>query len=346
MNKKALGLAGLGAVALVGGTLAYYSHEASLDNPFTTGSYETHFDEQYTPPTEDLEPGAKWDKIVGAENTGDYPVLVRVKMNEVWTRKTLDKYNNVDESIKEAYKKFDSTTSAFIDGEYNAEENTFIANQPGDTLLESDGLTKDDFTTVYKHLVNTTTDSKEKQKWFYNAADGYWYWTEVLEPSGKTQNLMDFLMLATNLDTGKYDTKEYYQIAAKGTDKENLGDEWIEVDMKSVDDLNDDGIVDVIDLAKKLKEKGDLKDNETLYRKSDSKLDVEKPGYADSNYTLNITADFVQANSEAVEAAWGIQDITTMLTGIEEKNGDTTLVNVKDTTTDTPDPTEPTDPIQ
>lgn len=340
MNKKALGLAGLGAVALVGGTLAYYRHEASLDNPFTTGSYETHFDEQYTPPTEDLEPGAKWDKIVGAENTGDYPVLVRVKMNEVWTRKLLDKYKDVDESIKGAYKKIDSINSEFTEGKYDPEKNTFTANQPEDEPLP-DGLTQDDSTTVYKHLVNTTTNSQEKQKWFYNEEDGYWYWTEVLEPSEKTRNLMDFLMLATNLDTGKYDTKEYYQIAEKGTDKEELGGEWIEVDMGSVDDLNGDGIEDVIDLAKKLKDEGALKDNETLYRKSDSKLDVKKPGYADSNYTLNITADFVQANSEAVAEAWKIDNITEILAGIVKKDGDTTLVNDENPTTDAQGSTDP-----
>ena len=87
LNKKAAAGIGLGALALVGGTFAYYSQTASLDNPLSTGRYTTQLVEDYTPPTEDLKPGAKWDKNVGAENTGDYPVLVRISMKESWSYK-------------------------------------------------------------------------------------------------------------------------------------------------------------------------------------------------------------------------------------------------------------------
>ena len=39
LNKKAAAGIGLGALALVGGTFAYYSQTASLDNPLSTGRY-------------------------------------------------------------------------------------------------------------------------------------------------------------------------------------------------------------------------------------------------------------------------------------------------------------------
>lgn len=41
LNKKAAAGIGLGALALVGGTFAYYSQTASLDNPLSTGKYTT-----------------------------------------------------------------------------------------------------------------------------------------------------------------------------------------------------------------------------------------------------------------------------------------------------------------
>lgn len=41
LNKKAAAGIGLGALALVGGTFAYYSQTASLDNPLSTGRYTT-----------------------------------------------------------------------------------------------------------------------------------------------------------------------------------------------------------------------------------------------------------------------------------------------------------------
>ena len=48
LNKKAAAGIGLGALALVGGTFAYYSQTASLDNPLRTGRYTTQLVEDYT----------------------------------------------------------------------------------------------------------------------------------------------------------------------------------------------------------------------------------------------------------------------------------------------------------
>lgn len=371
MNKKALGLAGLGAVALVGGTLAYFTAESRLENPFTTGDYNTELHEEYTPPTEDLEPGAKWEKKVGATNTGDYPVLVRIKMDEKWVRK----------GEKDAYKILSSTAEnnkgLFLSSfnMYDEETGKFTADQEDvdlkdDLAGETDGLVgkenKDeegnagDGTTVYKD-VKVIEDAAEKG-WYYNPDDGYFYWTRVLEANNKegtnegskTTNLMENLVLASNIDMGVYNTTEYIKLTDKDvTDPDGDTNEWTVVTKNEdghyidifgkgvVDDKNEDGQVDMIDLSIALNPDGDKK----IFWKSESALDPEKPGYANSNYTLGITAQFVQATSDAVTEAWG-EEALAALTGIEKKDGDTTLVNVKDTTTDTPDPTEPTDPIQ
>lgn len=340
MNKKALGLAGLGAVALVGGTLAYFTAESRLENPFTTGDYTTELHEDYTPPTEDLEPGAKWEKKVGATNTGDYPVLVRIKMDEKWVRK-----GETDPALKDGYVKWDSSNKdAFLskDGQFDESTGKFTANQDNDT----DGLTdQDDETTVYKHLVNTTEDGSA-EGWIYNNDDGYWYWTRVLDKNAATGNLMDYFVLASNIDMGFYETTEQYKVATSS----NAGT-WELIPEDFDKDMNGDGIVgDLIDYAMQIT----VPDGHKLFWKSESALDPKRPGYANSNYSLGITAEFVQATSDAVAEAWEKIDEqkTTnligengLLSGITT-DGDTTLVNVKDTTTDTPDPTEPTDPIQ
>ena len=153
LNKKAAAGIGLGALALVGGTFAYYSQTASLDNPLSTGRYTTQLVEDYTPPTEDLKPGAKWDKNVGAENTGDYPVLVRISMKESWSYK----------GAADSYKTILSASDLFNNGTYAG--GIFDAAQDNDT----DGLTPEsDGTVVHKNIL---TDAG-----WIDGGDGYWYW--------------------------------------------------------------------------------------------------------------------------------------------------------------------------
>ena len=290
MKKKALAGAGLAALALVGGTFAYYTAENSLDNPLSTGTYETELVEEFTPAPEDMKPGQKWDKKAGAENTGDYPVLVRIKMVEKWSRK--------GEGTESAYKTIESSSDLFDNGVYSGgyPDGVFDAAQDNDT----DGLTPaEDGTVVYKHIL---TDAG-----WVDGGDGYWYWNGVLEKKGseksKTTNLLDGLALATDIDLGKYETKEYYAISAEKPDAAE-DEKWTAVGdfyTKKSNDLNKDGIVDIRDLASVLT----IPDGQTLYRKSASELAKDYPGYSDSNYTLTVTSQFVQATKDAAESSWG-----------------------------------------
>ena len=161
LNKKAAAGIGLGALALVGGTFAYYSQTASLDNTLSTGRYTTQLVEDYTPPTEDLKPGAKWDQNVGAENTGDYPVLVRISMKESWSYK----------GAADSYKTISSASDLFNNGTYAG--GIFDAAQDNDT----DGLTPEsDGPVVHKNIL---TDAG-----WIDGGDGYRYWNGVLEKKG------------------------------------------------------------------------------------------------------------------------------------------------------------------
>ena len=90
LNKKIFAVSGLAALAVVGATWAYFNQSTSITNPLSTGTYATSMVERFTPKT-DWQPGVTVDKWVAAENTGDYDVLVRVKMDESWTRKSESK---------------------------------------------------------------------------------------------------------------------------------------------------------------------------------------------------------------------------------------------------------------
>lgn len=178
---------------------------------------------------------------------------------------------------------------------------------------DKNGLTENDKTVVYKNL--NLTDG------WIDGGDGYWYWNGVLEakpkdgtanPKSKTSKLMDKLILATNVDLGLYETTEYYAFAAdeasiKETDWQALGTQ------------------DINDIAKTIPE------NQKLFRKAESKLSDGKKGYADSNYTLTITSEFVQATKDAVADSWKAADGTlfdiTKLTNVKTDTDGVNLIN-------------------
>lgn len=303
VNKKVAAVAGLGALALVGGSFAYYFESGSLDNPLSTGKYNTQLVEDFTPPTEDMKPGVNWDKVVGAQNTGDYPVLVRIKMEEKWVRKgAADAYKELH-SIED-YAKFNTVKEKV--GAYSSM--TVTADQVND----KDGLTPvDDKTVVFKNIL-TNGD-------WVDGGDGYWYWNGVLEKKGsdkdKTTALMDGLVMATNIDLGDYNTSEYYVILNDG---QTPDDNTTWTDAATITDANGDGVVDVRDIA--------IPEGKKLFRKSESELNTDAPGYADSNYTLTITSEFVQATEDAVVEHWGaaalgkMDKVTVDADGVNLKN--------------------------
>jgi len=318
LNKRIIAGIGLGALALIGGTFAYYNEEVSLDNLLRTGQYENELIEDFTPPTDAVKPGATIDKKVGARNTGTYPILVRISMSEVWSRggEEIISHNSL-----EGMPVFNIEESTAVEGNDlwladQIDEPVWTKDYTGDLQnLISNGIVKDgsrkDNTVVRKELNDTD--------WVFNSADGYWYYTQILQPKGETGNLLESLTIASNIDLGKYTNKDYYAVGGENMDKSEVKeDDWnpytittngITVNGVDLKDLNNDGMVDAIDLAKHLKEKGTLSDDDKsknkLFRKNESLLDESLPGYANANYTLTVRSEFVQATPEAIIAAFG-----------------------------------------
>lgn len=190
-NRKTKVLAGLLTLSLVAGTLAYFSEEMSIDNPFKTQKYGGETIERFTPEDE-WEPGGEVNKDVQAKNTGNYPLYVRVKFSEKWERTTKDADGN---PTTEVISQLDSV---------NDYDKFFPTDK--DTAL-TDG------SSVYKNLSGATgTNPKWK-----DGGDGWYYYDEKLEENETTSILLDSVTLCTNANMGKYTEVKKYAVVAEGT---------------------------------------------------------------------------------------------------------------------------------
>lgn len=191
-KKKLAAIAGVVAVALIGGSLAYWSTTLNAKNDFNTGDYGTELVEKFKPSDgEDWQPGATVDKDVQVKNTGDQDVLVRVKFDEVWERNG-DAFKEIafDQASKE-----DPTKFAITNVYQQAKE---------------DGLTAGDDTVVKKQLL-LGTDWKL-------GSDGWYYYTKNLPADTITGKLLDSVTLASDADMGKYLTTYLYATVDNPTD--------------------------------------------------------------------------------------------------------------------------------
>ena len=194
MNKKAAALGGLAAVAVVGGTWAYFNQTAAITNPFSTGSYGGSIVESFNPSEGDnWQPGATVDKEVVAENTGNSPLLVRVKMAETWSR------NDQNMIAINSEKQPDFTEVKQADAE--------------------DGLVEDDQTVVWKNLA-------ENDAWT-QGEDGYWYYKGQLAPGATTESLLESVTLDKDTDMGLYTTTYKYCTTDGKDSKPDDKTEWL-----------------------------------------------------------------------------------------------------------------------
>ena len=173
--------AGVLALALIGGTLAYYTSNGVIENQLKTKTPGgEQMVEQFTPEN-DWTPGQKVVKKAGLENKGEVSLLVRVKMHEVWT--LADGTTTVNNN---------STAATFDAGTGQADP--------------ADGLTTGDGSVVAKEMTNTN--------WVKGATDGYWYYNAILAPAGNTGDFLSSITLNSATDMGLKGTIMYYTTAA------------------------------------------------------------------------------------------------------------------------------------
>ena len=188
-SKKVKAVVGLLALAMVVGTLAYFSKTMSIDNPFSTKKYGGETVEKFTPEN-NWEPGGQVTKEVQAKNTGDYDLWVRVKFDEKWEREgKLIEGTNL--SSTDAAKFFPaSADSAVVDG-----------------------------SSVYKHLAGVTDGS------WIDGKDGYFYYKETLKKDQTTSKLLDYVTLCKDANMGNYEVSEMkYALVDENTTADQLED--------------------------------------------------------------------------------------------------------------------------
>ncbi len=270
-NKKLAAVAGLMAVALVGGSFAYFNQTMKVENPFDTGKYSSELVETFTPEDgENWQPGTKVDKAVNVKNTGDYPVVVRVRFDETWTRKEGSvKYFENETGLKGCY--YEKAELKGTDGTGQID--------PLDGLTEKDGAK--DTSVVVKYIDDTN--------WVFNEKDGYYYYKGVVpaqvedatgkKVAGETKDFLKSVRLLEDADMGHYTEIKYYT-----TDDEITEDtEWTTYT----------GEVPVLDGEAKVK-----------HTKTVAVMDENAQGYSGSDYKLTITAQTVQATADAVKASF------------------------------------------
>lgn len=206
-NKKLVTLAGVVALLVIASVFAYFYESASIDNPLHTKAYGGEEVEKFTPEP-DWEPGEEVGKEVKATNTGDYPLIVRVKFDEKWTR-TAD----------------GTATPTTIASATSADDGFFPESAAAKTTTS----------TVYKNI-------KKSADWVFCEADGYYYYQKVLNPKESTPAVLESLTLCADTNMGEYTTTMKYAVVKHG-DPEPAADAYTLTtlpDMTSADNKGKD----------------------------------------------------------------------------------------------------------
>lgn len=205
-TKKIKMMAGLLALALVAGTLAYFMKTMSVDNPFSTKKYGGETVEKFTPENE-WEPGGQVTKEVQAKNTGDYDLYVRVKFDEKWER---------DGQVITGTELSSADKAKF----FPADADSSIAGG----------------SSVYKHLAGVEDGS------WTDGNDGYFYYKTKLGKNQMTSQLMDYVTLCKDANMGTYAVSEMkYALVDANKTAEDLTD--ADYTLTSAPDVIPDGKV-------------------------------------------------------------------------------------------------------
>lgn len=243
-SKKLKMAAGLLALALVAGTLAYFAKTMTVDNPFSTKKYGGETVEKFTP-EKNWEPGGQVTKEVQAKNTGDYDLYVRVKFDEKWEREG-QVITGTALSSADAERFFPASADASVAGG----------------------------SSVYKHLAGVM------DKTWQDGNDGYFYYSKTLQKDQMTSSLMDYVTLCKDADMGTYTVSDMkYALVDAATTADQLTDADYTL----------------------TEAPGEIPVGKVLYQKKVVTLDSNNAGLAGANYTLTITTELLQANSDAAK---------------------------------------------
>lgn len=102
-NRKLIALIAVLCVFLVGGTVAYFSDQASRRNTFTMGEFHSDLEEKFDPPS-DWKPGMEVQKEVKITNTGNVDLVAVARFDENCVRREdviMQQYDADTDSMKD-----------------------------------------------------------------------------------------------------------------------------------------------------------------------------------------------------------------------------------------------------
>lgn len=280
-NRKTsiIALVALLVVALVGGTVAYWTQTSTIDNPFETGKqYGSTIVEKFTPKDgEDWLPGVEVEKKVSVSNDGDTDILVRAKLTETW--------------------KYKGENNFYINLDGKA---PYTVQQAGGDAGKTDGKTAGDNSVVVKNIATNG-------KWTTAGADGWCYYTVNLKKGEATENWLESVMLSKDTDMGAPMTTFYVAVDANGEEWYTLAGD---LDKAPKYVTINGGVATAAD-------KDEQGAQPVTYGKHEIKIDPNAKGYSDSEYVLTVTVQTVQATREAVNATFGDGNTFTIPAGCE-----------------------------
>ncbi len=301
INKKKIGglIAGALALTLVVGTWAFYSSEANIDNKLETGEYGWEVVEPFTPPPK-WEPGTEVEKAIGATNTGDCDIVIRITMDEKWSRNGTA-FKTLDPKVAAQRTAFNSVAKSGSAGSY-----IYTATQVND----KDGIvptTTNEQSVVYKNLEGVTNGT------WIDGQDGYWYYKNILKPGQQTGYLLNGIAQASNIDIGVYENSGvmYSTVPKDNTALVNAQaayDAAAAAYNANPTDANKaamDSAYATLDAAYKWSATPPADETQITFKKNSNSLNANLKGYADADYVLAITTQAAQATPEAVQAEWG-----------------------------------------
>ncbi len=280
---KIYGLVGVAALAAVGGTFAYYNASQTFSNPFKTTNYSTQATEKFNPTGDNNEwkPGAEVDKDVYATNTGDGEVWVRIKFDEKWLRDG-NQIGKAWESVNPTF----NTTDGSISGSATVPDHQI--GLPTDGIIDND-----EGSVVFKKY-----EDNWENNWFFKE-DGYFYYKTSLAKGESTTKLLDSVTLCGDADMGNF-LQNTFVCVLDDIETDDNGNEKVPT---YGDEHNWAELPEGTTLQEYMTETyGEAAKTKYVYTYKEDKLDEKNSGYANADYELNITVEFVQADEDA-EAA-------------------------------------------
>lgn len=206
-KKSSLALTSLLAllvVGLVGGTFAWFTDQADFKNEFKTGDFSDEIWEEFVP-EDNWTPGATVDKKVFVKNTGDVPIVARVKFSEEWTNGASNSFQKADGSWDAAAVKNFATDLE--------NKGWILITEPDENGVEypveayyTKVLNKDDVTTT---LLESVTMNKDIPTTTYSKATYYDEKGDIVTDPEAIENKQYAKVVYTTSSSSDYENAQY-----------------------------------------------------------------------------------------------------------------------------------------